>query len=245
MVKKSKIKVHELCRFMIYVLGHNPGEFGLVPDKNGFVILKELVQVMHEEEGWHNINQGRINEVMMSDERHYFEADENRIRAVERNWELNLDVPADHTPPILYTPIRRKAHYTVIERGLGQRENNYYVLSADKSMAERIGKRKDQKPVLLEIMAGKARDEGLLVFSFSDLFLTNEIPPRYIVGPPVPKDVIRKREEKPVNKKEKTPDLNTGAFFLDADRDPDTARRKKGKKKKSWKDEVRGKRRKG
>ncbi len=245
MASKTKIKVHELCRFLIYVLGHHPGEFGLVPDEDGFVAFKELIQAMHEEEGWRNINQGRINEVMVSDERHNFEADENRIRAVERNWKLDLDVPADHIPPILYTPIRRKAHYTVMDRGLGEREGSYYTLCADKDKAERIGKRKDQKPVLLEIMAGRAGDEGVPFYKFGDLYLTAEIQKRHIVGPPVPKDVIRKREEKPVKKKEKTPDVTPGTFILDAARDPDMERRKKGKKKKSWKDEMRGKRRKG
>ena len=229
---------------MIYILGHSPHEYGLIPDTQGFVPFKELLWAMHEEEGWGYVNQGAINELLMSDERHHFEANEKGIRTVSRHWELNLHIPADHVPPILYTPIRRKAHYTVIDDGLGSRDN-MYVLTAQKDMAERIGKRRDQKPVIMEILAGKAKEEGIDFYPFGELFLASQIPPRCIAGPPVPKDIIKLREAKQVQKKEAAPDFTAGTFILDSSRDPDISRRKKGQKKKSWKEELRGKRRKG
>ncbi len=245
MARKNRIKVQDLTRFMIYILGHSPYEFGLVPDIHGFVKIKDLLPAIHEEPGWSHISQGSINEVLMSDDRYLFETDANRIRAVSRHWELNTDLPSDHVPSLLYIPIRRKAHSTVMDNGLIKRDNTPCVLAADRSMAERIGKRKDPKPVLLEIMAERARDEGVLFYSFGDLFLTPEIPPRYIAGPPLPKDILKMRETKPAKKKETARDFNAGTFTLDITKDPDPARRKKGQKKKGWKEELRGKRRKG
>ena len=230
---------------MIYILGHSPHEYGIVPDNQGFIPFKELLWVLHEESGWSYVNQGAINELLMSDERHHFETNENSIRAVSRKWELNFNLHADHVPALLYTPVRRKAHYTVIDKGLINRDNNHFVLTTDKEMAERIGRRKDQKPVIVEVMAGRASDEGTLFYPFGGLFLTQEILPRYIAGPPVPKDIIRLRETKPVKKKEAAPDFSAGTFTLDITRDPDLARRKKGQKKKGWREELRGKRRKG
>jgi putative RNA 2'-phosphotransferase len=181
----------------------------------------------------------------MSDERHLFETNEDSIRAVTRHWELNLYLPADHVPSLLYIPVRRKAHYTVMEKGFINRDNRTCVLTASREMAERIGRRKDQNPVVLEIMAGRAKNEGTLFYPFGDLFLAQEILPGYIAGPPVPKDIIKLREAKPAKKKDAAPDFNAGTFILDAGRDPDISRRKKGKKKKGWREELRGKRRKG
>lgn len=237
--------MQELSRMMVYILGHSPCEFGLVPDINGYVPFRELMRAMHEEPGWSHVSQGGINEVLMSDERHLFEVKENSIRAVSRNWVLDMDLPADHVPPLLYAPVRGRAHYTVIDRGLINRGDSTYVLSPDRLMAERIGRRKDNKPVIIEIMAGRARDEGVFFCSFGGLFLVREVPPGYIAGPPVPKDIIKKREAKPRKKKDTPGDFGAGTFTLDITGDPDIARRKKGKTKKGWREELRGKRRKG
>lgn len=245
MAKKSRIKIHDLSRIIIYIIGHNPHEYGLVPDNQGFISIKELLWALHEEQGWSHVSQGSINELLMSEERDHFEVNENMIRAKMRRWKLDLDLPADYVPSLLYTPVRRRAHYNAIDKGLVKSDNNTYVLTANKEMAERIGKRKDQKPVILEIMASRASDEGTLFYSFGDLFLTEEILPGYIAGPPVPKDVIKQRETRPEKKKDAALDFSAGTFTLDINRDPDMARRKKGKKKKGWREEMRGKRRKG
>ena len=225
MVKKSRIKKTGLSRMLIYMLGHCPYEYGLVPDSQGFITFKELLWALQEEHGWSYVNQGAINELLMSDERHHFEANEKSIRAVSRHWELNLYLPADHVPSLLYTPIRRKAHFTIIEKGLASSDNKPFVLTADKIMAERIGKRKDQKPVIVEVMARRAKVEGVNFFQFGDL--------------------VKQRESKAEKKKDSAAEFSAGTFTLDVSRDPDISRRKKGQKKKGWKEELRGKRRKG
>lgn len=248
-MKKNSIKVRDLSRFLIYILGHNPHEFGLVPDSQGFFSFKELLQAMHEDSAWSYVRQSNINEVLVSDARHLFETSDNSIRTLSRNWELDLDTPADIVPALLYIPIRRKAHCHIIEKGLLNRDNKFYVLTPDKSMAERIGRRKDQKPVLIEVMAARAKDEGKLFFSFGGLFLSMELSPRYIAGPLVPKSIIKAKESKPVKKKDPVADFSAGTFTLDSSRDPDAyrnkSRLKKGKKKKGWKEEIRGMRRRG
>ena len=75
MTKKSQIKIESLSRFMVYVLGHHPDEFGLVPDLDGFIKIKELLWAIHEEEGWRYVRQSHIREVLLSKERILFEVD--------------------------------------------------------------------------------------------------------------------------------------------------------------------------
>ena len=130
-----------------------------------------------------------------------------------------------------------------MERGLRPRGEGRVVLSPDQEMALRIGKRRDQEPVLLEVMAVAAGDDGLLFYAFGDLFLSDNISPRFISGPPVSKDLLETHGDKEAKKEKSTPerfDSAPGTFTLEMERDPDLYRRAKGKKRrKGWKDEVR------
>ncbi len=231
---------------MLYVLGRNPHEFGLVPDKEGFVTYKELVQALNEEPGWRYVRQSHIHEVLLGKNRELFQPLEKRIRATDTHWELDLGRPSSTLPAILYTPVRRKAHPVVMEKGLRSAEGRYLILSSDRDMALRTGKRRDQDPVVLEVLARVAGSEGVKFYVFGDLFLGIEIPAKFIAGPPVSRDVLEGRRTE-TSKKEAAPKKRPyeapGTFLLDLARDPDPYRRAKGRKRKGWKEEARGQRR--
>ena len=245
MHKKNLIRSENLGRLMIYMLGHSPYEFGLVPDEEGFVPYKELIRAINEEPGWGYVREGNINEILLGKERDLFLSDGKRIKTTERQWTLDLSQPAQSTPKILYIGIRRKAHPVVMEKGLRKIKGSYHILSPEREVARRIGMRRDQRPVLLEIIAHSAQSEGGFFYQFGDLFLTSEISPQHISGPPVPKDAIKEREEKRLKVRKSPPEFQTGSFALDIKRDPDQIRRQSGRKKRGWKEEVRRLRRKG
>ena len=233
------MKIQDVSRLLTYMLGHKPYEFGLVPDLEGFIAIKELLKAIHEEPGFRYVSQGNINEVLMSENRSLFEVREKQIRALDRQWNIDLTDPIQSLPKLLFLGIRRKAHPVVIEKGLRAIEGTCYPLSSDRDMAHRIGKRRDQQPVILEIMADRAQTEGTLFYAFGSLFLTSEVQPRHIAGPPVPKDMIQAREAKPKKKEMQPHAFEAGTFTLDINRDMDQSRRRKGKKKKGWKEEAR------
>ncbi|MBW1705456.1 MAG: RNA 2'-phosphotransferase [Deltaproteobacteria bacterium] len=225
------------------MLGHRPYEFGLVPDMDGFVTYKELLQAIHEEPGWHYVRQSHINEVLLSKDRSLFQPTEKHIRVMEIKWQMDRDRPSNILPKILFTPVRRKAHPVVMEKGLKPAEGKNIVLSPDHDMILRIGKRRDQKPVLLEIMAASAQSKDILFYSFGDLFLCPGIPAGFIAGPQVSKEVLESLRAAAEAKKEaakpKPTDFTPGTFVLDPSKDPDLQRRAKGKKPKGWKEEAR------
>ena len=209
------------------MLGHRPDEFGLVPDIEGFIPYKDLLQAIHEEEGWRYVRRSHINEVLLGKDRSLFESADEGIRSVERRWELDPHTPAQ-VPKILFTAVRRKAHPVVRE------------------MALRIGRRRDQNPVALEILADAAREKRIFFYSFGDLFLSPEIQSRFIAGPPVPKEMLERKKEKdkPTETTAKSlPTPTPGTFTLDPSRDPDRYRKAKGKKRKGWKENARKMRR--
>ena len=224
------------------MLGHRPDEFGIVPDSNGFVTFKELIQAIHEEPNWHYVRRSHINEVLLGKDRHLFQLGDNTIRTAERRWRFDIEKTDQTLSKLLFTPVRRKAHPVVMEKGLRSGQGKYLVLSPDQEMAERIGKRRDQKPVLIEIMASSAQSKGVFFYAFGKLFLSREIPAKFITGPPVPKEILDSRRELEAIK-EKTMSrqagLTYGTFPLDPSRDPDPYRKAKGKKRKGWKEDAR------
>ena len=49
----------QLARFIQYVLGHRPDEFGLVTDGRGFTPVADLLKVL-QEEGWHQVRRNHL-----------------------------------------------------------------------------------------------------------------------------------------------------------------------------------------
>jgi putative RNA 2'-phosphotransferase len=224
------------------VLGHRPDEFGLVPDREGFVAYKELLQALHEEDDWRYVRRSHINEILLGSDRALFQLEDDRIRSMECRWELDLYHPVPALPKILFTPIRQRAHSVVMEKGLKVPGDRLLVLSPNRDMAVRIGRRRDQDPVVLEILAEPAVEKRVLFYAFGDLFLSPEIPGRFIAGPPAPKEMLegRKEKDKPAQKPSKgQPSPTPGTFILDLSRDPDLYRKAKGKKRKGWKEAAR------
>ena len=167
---------------LTYVLGYRPDEFGLVPDKEGFVRLKDLLQVLHEEEGWRHVRRSHINEMLMGRDRERFELEDDRIRSLDRHWTLDphASIPL---PGLLFTPVRKKAHPVAMERGLKAKAPSLVVLSTDREMALRMGRRRDQHPVLLEIPRRRRKKRGCGFFLSAICFWHRKFRPIPFQGP--------------------------------------------------------------
>jgi putative RNA 2'-phosphotransferase len=227
---------------LAYVLGRRPDEFGLVPDPEGFLPVKELLQALHEEPGWAYVRHGHIQEVLVGKGRSAFETINDRLRAVDRSWSWPTSPhPPAALPKLLFVPIRRRAHPVVMDRGLKSTTADPLVLAKDRETALRIGRRRGQEPVLIEVLAVRAAEEGIEILSFGDLFLCRDIPVRFIAGPPVSKEVMEEhlaRRAAPPEPVLSVPSFTPGTFALDLSRG-DLARRKAGKKAKGWKEASR------
>jgi len=248
--KRHKIQVDDLASLLSYILGRRPDEFGLVPDREGFVPRKRLLQAVREEPGWSHVGEGLLQEVLMSEHRRLFESDERVIRTLERDYCLDLENPARLPQGLLYTPVRNRAHFHALERGLGPRpEGDCHILTEDLDTALRIGRRIDPSPVVLEVRCAAAGPGDAALYAFGDLFLAFTVPREWIMGPPMGKAAL-KDMEKPDKKSDKRtrtatrPSFEAGTFILEDDRDPDPYRKsKKGRKRRTWKEDARKTRR--
>ena len=105
------------ARFLKYILGVRPDEFGLVPDREGYVKIKDLLKAIHEEDGWRSFRQANINEMMISLPEPPLEIFEDRIRAKDTQQILNRVSP-ENLPKLLFTCARPKALHAILEKGI-------------------------------------------------------------------------------------------------------------------------------
>jgi putative RNA 2'-phosphotransferase len=202
----------QLSKLISYVLGRNPAEFGLVPDPDGFVKLKEFLKAVSEEDGLRYVRRSNINEILTTLPDPPIEIKDNYIRAKHRDKLSGLS-PAQSLPKLLYTCVRRKAYPTVLEKGIFPMGFSHIILSSEPEMAKRMGKRKDPEPVLLSVQTRISMNRGIVFYEAGDpLFLTESIYPGCFTGPPPPK-----QKEAPV--KRETPEKETlikipGSFLM-------------------------------
>lgn len=227
-------KTHkQAAGFLSYVLGRRPDEFGLVPDDNGFVTLKELLKAASEEEGWRHVTRGTINELTMAMAHPPVEIDGSLIRAVDRKH-LPERVPALDPPKLLYAGITAKSYPAVLEKGIFPTRHTRVILCPEKGLAVRIAKRRDRSPVILTVNTMMAMDAGVLFFQQGEnIYLASHVPTGCFTGPPVT------REKKPSVKsesrdmpQEKAP---AGSFFVDLKELNGMKGRRQDKKDRSWK----------
>ncbi len=219
--------VRNLAKLMAYVLGRRPDEFGLVPDSEGYVRIKDLLKALSEEPEWRHIRRASINEMCLSLPDPPVEIDDNRIRAVDRSRLAVPDpdpVPAEDLPPLLYTCVRKKAHPVVVEKGVTPMGGHpRVILASSPETARRIGRRFDAAPVLLTVQTVQAGAAGVAFHRAGEsLFLADPLPPSTFTAPPLPKakpeaeKAKKERKEPSVRDRDPTP----GSFSLEIGREP-------------------------
>jgi len=203
-----------LSKMLAYVLGRQPDEFGLIPDAEGFVRIKELLKALHEEADWRYVNLSHLNEVLLTVSGAPFELRDNRIRNLQRKASEN-GVENHEPPKLLYAAVRGRAYPHVQAEGIRPSSHPQVVLAADRDMAERLGRRSDPNPVILTVNVRSALAAGVvLVASGEDLFLADNVPPGCFSGPSVPADKPIPNE-KPMFEKKRPRAETPGSFLLD------------------------------
>jgi len=226
---------------MVYVLGHRPDEFGLVPNEQGFVRLKDVVKAISEEPGWGYVRKSHIHEVLITFREDSFATEGDRIKAAHPHESVS-PVPDVVPPKLLYYCVRRKAYPVVCRKGLTRMGQHHVFLATTQELALRMGERRDSKPVLLTIQAQRASETGV-AFSMQGglIYVVDHVPVGYFSGPPLPKE--KKEATKPKKEALLTPETLPGTFTLDMERSRELQqqklKRKRARKEIAWKKDAR------
>lgn len=230
----------QLSKFLGYILGYSPYEFGLIPDSDGFVKIKELLKAVCEEDGWRHVRWNHIQEIMITETHPPIEVQENRIRSVCRE-NLPQRIRAQYPPKLLYTCVRNRAYSFVLEKGISPGGHPQIILSSRNEMAERIGKRIDPSPVLVTVNVLKSAESGVVFYQGGDsIYLCDFIPAGCFSGPPLPK---RKKETgKPEIPQPPKVMKVPGSFIIDLNTEKVQTKDLKQKSKRkiiAWKEDLR------
>lgn len=221
-----------------YVLGVRPDRFGLVPDDDGWVPVKELLKALHDEDGWRGVRQGMIQQAAERLSPDTLELDQGRIRCTSRRPD-----PPDYgvdPPPHLFIAVRRRGYRVIREHGLSPPPGGVLALVADEGLAVQLGRRRDPQPVLVTVQARQAQGRGVVFALYGDtLYLCDRVPPECLMGPPVPEDApTRKKAKKPPPEPEPLvtqPQTPPGSFSLFPEEPEKPYKRKGIKKDIAWK----------
>ncbi len=238
----DKKRATRLLKFLTYILCHQPDEFGIFLDNDGSILTKELLWAIKEEDGWSYVRESHLRDLILLGFNPPYSLEGKRII-------LHEDVPrpyypVEEPPRTLYYAARLKACYHIYNHGLGTMGRSFVPLSRTKELALRIGRRRDKNPLLLEINAEQAAVEGVIFKAHGKhMFLAEDVPAKFISGPPLPEREVKKAKGKKTGKIEATPVSLPGSFFLDLNKDPDVSRRREREKKRrkgpAWKREAR------
>lgn len=248
-----KKQMQQLSKLLSYILERQPDEFGLIPDAEGFVGIKELLKALGETEQWRHIRHSHLNELMLADADPPIEIQDNRIRGRSRE-NLPAVRPCEEPPRFLYTFIRKKAYPAVLEKGVRPAGHDRVICTPDRETAEQLGKRKDNHPVVLTVHTAKAAARGIAFQQMGTrLYLAEYLPADTFTGPPLPKmpeqtkdgkDAKKSGDLEEYKKKAKGGTYSVQPEDLGPTRDETKSKKGKGKKKDpSWKQQQRKNRR--
>ncbi len=210
---KNEIK---LARLLHYILGRRPDEFGLVPDDQGYIAVKELLKVLREEK-WSQVRPAHLETLPYRLPQAGIEMDQMRIRASDRAH-LPVTTPCRTVPKQLFTCIRRRAYTAVARNGLTpQHDPDRVVLFTDREMARRVGRRRDAEPLVVTVQTTVAQGAGIQFERYGEtVYLAARLPADCCRLPAPPRPARAQRVEG--DPQAVPPQREAGSFTLDWDR---------------------------
>ncbi|MCC6462198.1 MAG: RNA 2'-phosphotransferase [Saprospiraceae bacterium] len=171
----------QLSKTLSYLLRHNPAQFGLQLDAQGWCEVEALLAAFAAQGA--PLTRALLEEVVEKNDkqRFAFSADGTQIRASQgHSLEIDLDYAPETPPERLYHGTAERFLPAILKEGLQKRRRHHVHLSADVDTALRVGQRHG-KPVVLMVLARAMRAAGHVFYrSANGVWLTEEVPPRFL-----------------------------------------------------------------
>ena len=175
-------RAKDISRLLSAVLRHKPEILGIELDKNGWANITELLEKLYYvkeidlcyTELCLIIDTNDKNRFIISD-------DEERIRANQgHSVPVDLELKRQKPPSFLYHGTVIKAANKIMKSGMKKMNRHAVHLSVDVETATQVGARRGV-PILLKIFSGAMHVDGFKFYkSANGVWLTDEVPPKYI-----------------------------------------------------------------
>jgi putative RNA 2'-phosphotransferase len=176
----DKKKRDRLSKFMSYILRHNPAEYGVTLDTDGFVTLVDFTRAIQQENQWEDVSKEIIEQVVQECEKQRYEIVDTNIRARYGHSKSHVTYIPSVPPNSLYHGTNSKAITSILHSGLKPMNRQYVHLSETNKFATIAGKRRGNL-VLVLVDAQSAHESGIKFYpAGGEVWQSDEIPPQYI-----------------------------------------------------------------
>lgn len=169
-------------KFLSLVLRHQPELIGITLDAAGWVSVKELLRACQAH--GRAITLDELREVVSTNDKQRFALSEDgeMIRANQgHSVSVELGYSPATPPDVLYHGTIEKFLPSIRAGGLKKGERHHVHLSPDEETARRVGQRRG-RPLILKVESGRMHRDGHTFFiSTNGVWLTDHVPPAYLV----------------------------------------------------------------
>lgn len=176
-------ELNGLGRMLAGVLRHFPEKFKLSMDDNGWIVISDLINAIRNRSSqYHWFRPHHLIAIVETDPKGRYQIRDNLIRATYgHSIDVDLDLPTDDIPEILYYPTTREEVDLLMETGLKPSDRKKVHLSLTLQDAENAGKVRVPNPIILEIDAkGSISSGNIIAHAGTTVYTTREIMPEFI-----------------------------------------------------------------
>ncbi|UCD93237.1 MAG: RNA 2'-phosphotransferase [Methanobacteriota archaeon] len=176
----SDKELDSLARTMAGVLRHFPERYGLDMDDHGFVDLRDFITAIQiRNKKFRFLKPHHVLGVIETDAKGRYEFREGKIRATyAHSFDVDLDLPVDNIPDILYYPTTEEECPILLEIGLKPSDRKMVHLSHSYEDAMEAGKVRTDDPIILEVDTEKAQNQEVVIMKAGKtVYVTKETPP--------------------------------------------------------------------
>nr|WP_314424682.1 RNA 2'-phosphotransferase [uncultured Erwinia sp.] len=172
----------EISKFLSYALRHQPEAVGLSLDKEGWVVISDLI--LCSVKTGYALDETLLHQIVDSSDKKRFTMPEDglRIRAAQGHstQQVSIDYPEKTPPAYLYHGTATRFMPAIREQGLIPLSRQYVHLSSDKATATQVGQRHG-KPIVLKIQSQTMSEQRFRFFQADNgVLLTASVPYRFV-----------------------------------------------------------------
>ncbi len=185
-------ELDHLGRVLTGILRHFPDRYGLTMEPHGWVSLPAIVRAISQKHpAYYWLRVAHLVAIAETDAKGRYEVRDDRVRATYGHTiEVDLDLPTENIPELLFFPVTPEEASIVLEVGLKPSDRKRVHLSKTAEDARAAGSVRTPDPVILEVDTQKARSGGLVIMrAGKTVYLVDQVPAEYLarhegVAPP-------------------------------------------------------------
>jgi putative RNA 2'-phosphotransferase len=178
-----KLNYSELSRTISHALRHEPWNYGLEIDNDGWALVESLLEVLRTlKEEWKDLGVEHLEKMIVKAGKRRHEISIGKIRALYGHTIPSKFKKISTEPPeILYHGTAPNSLEAILREGLQPMTRQYVHLGLEQKYAQIVGSRKTENPTVLEINALKAFKDGVGFYEANyKVWLSDPIPAKYI-----------------------------------------------------------------